>query len=574
MRSLRYHRDADERRMNLVADHSATNPHIQPAPAADGRSRFDGIYPVLLGAYPVLFLWSQNLNETVPAEVLGPLLGMMALLAVATIIAGRIFHDVRRGALVVAPVALGLALYGHLVRILEGPVPTDTEDVESSASVAAAVGDGIGSSEVVVAVIVIAVVVVGVVLAMRLGSRRLGSVDRALLRLTAILLAVTLVPVVLHAPSPATAASTDPAINPRLPSATTATKRDVYWLIFDRYGSDRSLKLRYDIDETLTPWLREHGFTVLDDSHANYQSTALSLAATANLTPLEGLDGYVDDQSGDMRPVNAALQAPLVARQLQALGYRYHHIGSWWTPTTRDAGADVNYNFEDVSDFAATLMDSSAIPALSEIFGLAPDAPPRSVRHYEHGRYELDTLARLRDEPGPKYVFAHILLPHPPSVFDRRGGFSPKENGRKSVLDQFAYTNDRLRAILADLLALPADRRPIIILQGDEGPYTRPYNADLCCYDWSTATPDELEMKYGILNAWFLPGGEDIGLHPSMTAINTFPTLLSGYFGLDYARLPDRSYTSRDKAHPFDLTDITSRLPSLSTTPGASAAPE
>ena len=30
------------------------------------------IHPVLIAAYPVLFLWSQNLGETDPAEVVQP----------------------------------------------------------------------------------------------------------------------------------------------------------------------------------------------------------------------------------------------------------------------------------------------------------------------------------------------------------------------------------------------------------------------------------------------------------------------------------------------------------------------
>ena len=48
-----------------------------------------------------------------------------------------------------------------------------------------------------------------------------------------------------------------------------------------------------------------------------------------------------------------------------------------------------------------------------------------------------------------------------------------------------------------------------------------------------------------------------------MTAINTFPTLFSRYFGIDYPHLPDASTRSHDWSHPYDLTDITDRLPSL-----------
>ena len=43
----------------------------------------------------------------------------------------------------------------------------------------------------------------------------------------------------------------------------------------------------------------------------------------------------------------------------------------------------------------------------------------------------------------------------------------PRRSGSSVQLD---YTNTRLREILADLLALPEDKRPIIIFQADEGP--------------------------------------------------------------------------------------------------------
>jgi hypothetical protein len=128
---------------------------------------------------------------------------------------------------------------------------------------------------------------------------------------------------------------------------------------------------------------------------------------------------------------------------------------------------------------------------------------------------------------------------------------------------QLDYTNTRLREILGGLLALPEEERPIIILQADEGPYPNNYNATRDSYPWASATPEELEIKFGILNAWYMPGGEDLGLDPRMTSINTFPVLFDRYFGLDYATLPDRVYTSTSWVLPYGLTDITDRLPSL-----------
>ena len=90
---------------------------------------------------------------------------------------------------------------------------------------------------------------------------------------------------------------------------------------------------------------------------------------------------------------------------------------------------------------------------------------------------------------------------------------------------------------------MPEDERPIIILQADEGPWSGRATGDRkSTFDWADASDDELEIKFGILNAWYVPGGEDLGLYPTMTSINTFPLLFNRYFGLDYPLLPDRVF--------------------------------
>ena len=527
----------------------------------------------------MLFLWSQNLGEVTPVDVVRTLTILLAVVGGATWLMGRLLGDVRRGALVIAPLVFGLLMFGQLVRLLDGP-DTALESIEMAASGPATVG-GVPSS-VVVGVSLIVLAALGIILALRLSQRRLAALDSALTGISAILVVVTLVPTGAYligstphrtstgagidAATDIPGSSVDGGARPTsdIPGseATVGPLRDVYWLIFDRYGSDRSMALRYDIQNDLTPWLIERGFTILADSHANYPSTAPSLATTANMKPIEELEGWVGPESHDLALLSEALDGPLVARQFKALGYRYLTVGSWWPPTSTDPYADANYNAADVTDFNAALFDESALPTLAEVAGLENEAPSFPRRHWINGRYELEALERIKDEPGPKFVLAHVLLPHPPQVFQRDGSFTTTGSGLQGFRDQLAYTNDRLRSILTGLVTLPADRRPIIILQADEGPYIQRASANPCCFDWATATGEELEIKFGIMNAWYLPDGKDIGLYSTMTAINTFPVLFDGYFGLDYDRLPDRVFTAPN-ARLLDFTDVTDRLPSL-----------
>ena len=69
-------------------------------------------------------------------------------------------------------------------------------------------------------------------------------------------------------------------------------------------------------------------------------------------------------------------------------------------------------------------------------------------------------------------------------------------------------------------------------------------------------------MKFGIMNAWYVPGGTDaLDLRQDQTAINTFPVLFDRYFGLDYPLLPDRAFAST-WGRPYRSIEITDRLPS------------
>jgi hypothetical protein len=350
-------------------------------------------------------------------------------------------------------------------------------------------------------------------------------------------------------------------------TATDAPRRDVYWIVLDRYGSDRSFELRFGATNTFTPWLRDRGFAVLDDSHANYVATSLSMATTLNMAHLEELTGLVGQATSSYTPIYSKLSAPRVVRQFRALGYRYLHLGSWWNPTRTDPAADVNYNADLEPEVVSLLIEFSVAPRVIETFGLDDEPPSESVKHLKHNRFALDVLDRLPAERGPKFVLAHVLLPHPPYVFDRNGRYIPVDEAAK--LDeadawerQLDYTNSRLRAFIERLLALPEADRPIVILQADEGPWTEPYAADRDNYDWQTASPGELEMKFGILNAWYIPGA-DLALDPAMSAINTFPVLFDRYFGLEYEALDDRVAASRSWLRPYELIDVTDRLPSL-----------
>ena len=87
--------------------------------------------------------------------------------------------------------------------------------------------------------------------------------------------------------------------------------------------------------------------------------------------------------------------------------------------------------------------------------------------------------------PGPKLVFAHIVSPHPPFVFDENGqALEPSspysmndgddykgtlEEYRAGYPGQVRFVNRQLQQVVDALLA-QSEAPPLIIIQGDHGP--------------------------------------------------------------------------------------------------------
>ena len=140
--------------------------------------------------------------------------------------------------------------------------------------------------------------------------------------------------------------------------------RDIYYLVFDDYGSANSLNDEIGWHNDLPDWLTSQGFYVAPQSHANYVRTSLSIAAVMNLTSLDDVAARMGRTNGDLGPIHQMLEAPEAGRYLQARGYRYIQIGSWFGPTKTSQIADENPQLETESNFEGILDQTTFGPTL------------------------------------------------------------------------------------------------------------------------------------------------------------------------------------------------------------------
>jgi hypothetical protein len=512
----------------------------QAARRVDGVGSTVPFHPLLFAAYPVLRLYAANVTEVEAVDIVVPLVVVVGLTLAGLGVLTLLLRDVRRAAIITSAVVLPVMLFG-LVQNLAEPY--------------------VGTSRIPLIVGSVVGVAIAVVVALR-ARARLGSITLALNVIAFVLIAMTVVPVVRGlAMTDAASGGTRVAVaadvdSPGDLAATKPQTRDIYHLVFDRYGSEQALATE-DIDNSeFIAWLRDLGFVVNDDARANYVRTTLSVGATLGMTLLDRIGDRLGPDSESYGPVVRLIENSRAGAFLQDQGYEYIHLGSWYDRTRDSAIADATYSPETEVSFASTLVDLTLI---GEVTADAPGARPFERKHAESAEYQFRVLDELTKEPGPTYVFAHFLMPHTPFVFLEDGTFAPK---RATHASQLAYTNARIKAFLEPLLALPEDERPIVILQADEGPYPARYAADEDHFDWTSATDEEVVEKYGILDALYLPGPEGQPAPDLKSPVNTYGELFRRYFGADAETLPDRSWTS-PKAHPYDFHEITDRLDSL-----------
>lgn len=510
------------------------------------RARPWPLYSILLAAYPVLFLYGQNVGELSLGELVAPLTLVVGVTALVLVLTAFVLGDVRRAALPVSVVVVMLLVYGHgttLVRPL---------------GLRAFVYQGAW----------LGLVVGAVAIALFVNGERLRSLTRGLNVLATVLVAlalISIVPTELARFGKVTSAAAQPTSAGTGTSPAGSGNRETWYLVFDRYGSREALQeLNGWDDGPFLDSLRQRGFVIAENSHANYLKTMLSLAATLNLDYLDDVVAAQGPDSNDTSPIHQRVSDHAVGRYFQDQGYEYVHVGSWFERTRTSAIADQNLFSNDVSDFVETLEEASALPPLRRWLRLT-DRATRRERMHETTRAQLDLLDGLADDPARRFVFAHVLLPHPPYVFAADGSFKESTGGAvnpKAHNEQITYLHMRMTELIDRLLARPAAERPIIILQGDEGPFPVGYAEDEEHFDWSTASDEDIRTKFGILNAWYVPDGPPLELPPTISSVNTFRILFNREFGADLPLLEDRSYSSKSKSRPFDMTEITDRLES------------
>jgi hypothetical protein len=349
-----------------------------------------------------------------------------------------------------------------------------------------------------------------------------------------------------------------------LPSSGNETNNeypDIYYLIFDGFGSEEILTEYYDTNiHAFLLRLEDLGFFIPDSSRSNYSQTILSIPSSLNLS-------YIDDQSGSMenssdwQPLARLIRNNFLNTYLREVGYEIVTFSSGFWPTEAFE-SDVKYEpVINFNDYQEMLILNTPIPLFYP--NILYDV------HRNRIQYSLDKLANIEPTEKPKFVFAHIFAPHPPFVFDQYGNSISPERGfgifdaegfianggtKSEYVDNYSQ---QLNFLLQEILFIveeiinKSDTTPVIIIQGDHGPGSM--------VNQMSIEDTNLNERLSIMNAYYLPDHYSSVIYDEITPVNSFRVILNLLFSADIPLINDKSYFST-WYRPYKLIDVTDEI--------------
>jgi len=333
---------------------------------------------------------------------------------------------------------------------------------------------------------------------------------------------------------------------------------DVFFIILDMYPSNLVLEKYFGFNnKNFTNKLESLGFNVFYNSRANYSRTLLSLTSTLNM---EYLQKDTDTVSKELTLENLyhKLENGKVQSFFKKKGYNFYWFEGGYLP------GKTQYNNNEIfipvtgtlysrqetvdNDFLMYFINNSILSPFSERIKIISVEIFR--KRINNILVKLPVLAKNKDH---KFVFAHIMAPHPPFVFGENGDkiyYDENNMNRKATfINQLKYINKRMINFLEKILNTNNGRNKIIIIQGDHG--TReivPNNIYSFKQDWA-------QEAFGNLNAVYFSDKIKYKKVDYHSPVNTFRFILNQEFNQNNSYLEDKNYYT-DFTFPLKLHKI------------------
>lgn len=506
------------------------------------------LYILLLGMYPVLFLWMTNFTQIRSYVVPRSLYISLGITIQVFLFTWLLIRPIRRAGLISGLLLILFFSYGHVFSLIDN---------------ATMFGFNFGHHRYFLPVWGL-LALVGTLPILRSKSdlrKATRATNWIVMFMTGFLLVQIGIKAMESLPETPTRISNN-SVTQEVESTNVIT-RDVYYILLDGYYRSDLLMNDLNFDnQVFVDALKTRGFIIPRCGQSNYTDTAYSMAATLNMDYLDSLGFSYEylsthDHEKVLTPVITESQ---VRQKFRSLGYKFITFKSPYTfidmpdadmyldvEKAVDPGEKIeSLNFQQL--FIHTTLARTAAEWLEENPEKSKNVPPllvrlvspgslnpesstfagRNYKQYRQNLFQLDSLETISEMPGDKFVYAHLLVTHQPFTFKTNGELRLNDkDSYKAYEDQITYVNKRLLGIVDSILK-NSDTPPVIILQSD--------------HSFSDGAKRALNFQ-----AYYLPGSQQISIPDSFSNVNTFRLIFDTYFNEEMPLLLDRSMQIDEK---------------------------
>jgi hypothetical protein len=329
-------------------------------------------------------------------------------------------------------------------------------------------------------------------------------------------------------------------------------KPDIFFVVFDEYTSSKGLKKYFNFDNQLIDsQLASAGFFVSTDSRSNYNMTPFSLASSFNFNYLNlPSNDSIVSQATFLKAIQTFKKNKLTVF-LKQQGYEIidngcfeidnsvFHMRPYFETLPKDIidnqtiisriKRDIGWNFT----LKNILTGDLRIPR-----SYKKNKTYHIYRNNLNFKNAIDEMTKSGS--NPKFVYAHLMMPHDPYFFDSTGQLisdtvlvTGRFDRKAAYLSQLVYAN-KLLVKMIKAASTKTGRPRVVIIEGDHG-----FGFHDC--------PKFKDREFRNLNAYYFSDLDYHTLYSSISPVNTFRVILNKYFCCDYPLLDDSSFYLQQK---------------------------
>lgn len=327
---------------------------------------------------------------------------------------------------------------------------------------------------------------------------------------------------------------------------------DIYYFVLDMYPSGEILKTVHNFNNfDFINSLESKGFKVFDNSKSNYNRTILSLNSTMNYEILKykfnGLNSNLTSDS-----LKYSLDNNKVFHYLISKGYSiYTYEGGYFNGSQKCKIIDLkndNASYKTEDDINLYLLSLTILQPFLEQINYT------NIKLLRQRVFNIfNNILNLNTRPENKFIVAHVMIPHPPYIFDKSGNIPgdvfKQEFDSKMFTNQLVFLNLILEKAINEIIKSSKYKEKIIILQGDHG--SRSINENLVF----SFSENWCKEEFGNFNCIYFSNSIYKNKYNIESNVNTFPTLFNLLFK-DSIKLSNNEYYYSDLTFPIKLSQV------------------